>query len=235
MTFVQLIDCKTSRVDDMNRLLDAWVEATRGKRTATHALVGRDRSSSNHVVEIVEFPSYEEAMRNSNLPETDRIFQEMVALCDEMPQFTDLDVVRDEQLNKGTARKVFEEVLSTRDYAALEDHFHQDYVEHDPANPTGDLHGLEEARENLREQLDPFEPRFTVLGAAADGDLVSLRFQAVGRHVGPFMGIEATGRDFTLTGHVTFRFQDGKIAESWFNWDNARLLADIGLVDMPRP
>ena len=37
MTFVQLIDCRTSRFDEMNRLMDTWVEQTKGKRTATHA------------------------------------------------------------------------------------------------------------------------------------------------------------------------------------------------------
>ncbi len=98
MTFVQIIDCRTDRLDDLNRLMDAWVEATRGRRTASHALVGTDRSDPRHVVEVVEFPSYEEAMRNSDLPETDRIFREMVALCDAPPTFTDLDVVRDMQL-----------------------------------------------------------------------------------------------------------------------------------------
>lgn len=99
MTFVQLIDCRTSRLEEMNRLMDQWVEQTKGKRTATHAVVGKDRADASHVVEIVEFPSYEEAMRNSKLPETDRIFREMVALCDGAPTFTDLDVVRDERLN----------------------------------------------------------------------------------------------------------------------------------------
>ena len=98
MTFVQLIECRTDRFDEVNRLMDAWVEQTRGKRTATHAVVGRDRSDASHIVEIVEFPSYEEAMRNSKLPETDRIFREMVALCAEEPTFTDLDVVREERL-----------------------------------------------------------------------------------------------------------------------------------------
>ncbi len=108
MTFVQLIECRTSRLDEMNRLIDDWVEQTRGRRTATHAVVGTDRSDASHIVEVVEFGSYEDAMRNSNLPETDRIFQGMVALCDEMPTFTDLDVVRDEALSVDTVRRFFE-------------------------------------------------------------------------------------------------------------------------------
>jgi hypothetical protein len=98
MTFVQLIDGRTSRFDEMNQLMDTWVEKTNGKRTATRGVVGKDRSDANHFVEIVEFPSYEEAMKNSKMPETEQIFQEMVALCDGMPTFTDLDVVRDDKL-----------------------------------------------------------------------------------------------------------------------------------------
>ena len=42
MTFVQLIDCKTSHYDDMNRLMDTWVAATQGKRTATHSVIGKE-------------------------------------------------------------------------------------------------------------------------------------------------------------------------------------------------
>ena len=42
MTFVQLIDCKTSRFDEVDRLMDRWVEQTRGKRTATHDLVAEN-------------------------------------------------------------------------------------------------------------------------------------------------------------------------------------------------
>lgn len=99
MAFVQIIDCRTDRLDELNRLMDDWVARTRGKRTASHALVGTDRSDGRHVVEIVEFPSYEDAMRNSRLPETDRIFREMVALCEAPPTFTDLDVIRDQRLD----------------------------------------------------------------------------------------------------------------------------------------
>ncbi|MEU7298438.1 hypothetical protein AB0A76_35515 [Streptomyces exfoliatus] len=51
MTFVQVIACETSRADRLNRLMDAWLEATRGKRTATHPIVGRERGDATHAVE----------------------------------------------------------------------------------------------------------------------------------------------------------------------------------------
>ena len=49
-------------------------------------------------MEILEFPSHEEAMRNSVLPETNGIHERFVLLCAEPPRFVDLDVVREEQL-----------------------------------------------------------------------------------------------------------------------------------------
>src|SRR3954447_10884054 len=121
MTFVQIIDCKTSRFDDINRLIDTWVEQTKGKRTATHSLIGKDRSDASHFIEIVEFPSYEEAMRNSNLPETDQVFREMVALCDEMPTFVDLEVVRDEQLYTDAVRRLFDTLATAGELPPLND------------------------------------------------------------------------------------------------------------------
>ena len=92
MTFVQLIDCKTSKYDDMNRLMDSWADATQGRRTATHAVIGRDRSADGHYVEIVEFPSYEEAMANSTKPDTSEMAAEMAALCTSGPTYRNLDV-----------------------------------------------------------------------------------------------------------------------------------------------
>ena len=98
MSFVQIIDFKTDQPGEMNRLMDEWVERSQGKRTATHSIMGRDREESNHFVEIVEFPSYEEAMRNSSLPETNEMFERMSALCESPPSFTNLEVVREERL-----------------------------------------------------------------------------------------------------------------------------------------
>lgn len=42
---------------------------------------------------IVEFPSYEEAMRNSEMPETQRMAEQMAKLCNGPVEFLDLDVV----------------------------------------------------------------------------------------------------------------------------------------------
>lgn len=98
MNFVQLIEFKTRKRDELNRLMDEWEEATGGKRTAKRAVLAQDHEHPGNFYEFVEFPSYEEAMRNSQLPETDQISRKMRSICEEEPTFHNLDVVRAESL-----------------------------------------------------------------------------------------------------------------------------------------
>lgn len=98
MSFVQIIEFKTSRYDEIDKVMDEWLVATEGKRSPTHSLSCRDRDTDGVYVQIVEFPSYEVAMANSALPETGEFAQRMAELCDGPATFRNLDVVRDETL-----------------------------------------------------------------------------------------------------------------------------------------
>ncbi|WP_351226475.1 ester cyclase [Streptomyces sp. NPDC002133] len=231
MTFAQLIDCKTDRVDEFNRLLDAWIEQTEGRRTATHSLVATDRSDSTHVVELVEFPSYEEAMKNSNLPETDRIFRELVALCDDMPTFTDLEVIRDEQLNESACRRFFSEALPNGDAALLGELLTDDYVDHDPSNAE-DIVGMEGLRREVAVWRDGFDFGFAIDDQIADADRVCTRWTWTGLHKGEFMGVTATDQQVTMTGTTVQRCREGKICESWWQYDRLGLMGRLGVLEM---
>ena len=98
MSFVQIIEFTTSRADELNTVLDEWLERTQGKRTATRGVQTRDRDRANTYVQIVEFPSYEEAMANSELPDTAEVATRLAELCDGPPTFRNLDVTRDMQM-----------------------------------------------------------------------------------------------------------------------------------------
>jgi len=98
MPFIQIIEYKTSKIDELNAALDGWLEATKGKRASTRGAQTKDRDASNTYVQIVEFPSYEEAMANSNLPETGEFSAKLASLCDGPPTFRNLDVVREEMM-----------------------------------------------------------------------------------------------------------------------------------------
>ncbi|WP_434595172.1 ester cyclase [Streptomyces sp. A5-4] len=228
MKFVQIIDYKTEQSETMNQLMDRWVEQSKGKRTATHDIVGRDRSEANHYVEIVEFPSYEEAMKNSHLPETEQIFQEMVALCDGMPSFTDLDVVREEQLNAATARRFFHEVAVGGNFDAIDELFAADYRDHDIMKEEESTVGSDTIRSDVTGWRDAFDFTFSLDRQVSEGDDVVTLWTWSGTHKGDFMGIAPTGRECTMTGTTVFRFHDGMIQEGWWHFDAVGLMRQLG-------
>lgn len=94
MTFVQVIDMTTTRVAEIEELMGQWLAATEGRRSAQRSLLTKDRERPDTYVQVVEFPSYEEAMANSALPETAAFAQKLSALCVSGPTFRNLDVVR---------------------------------------------------------------------------------------------------------------------------------------------
>jgi quinol monooxygenase YgiN len=100
VSFLQIIEFTSSRVDELDALLDEWLERTQGKRTAIRGVQARDRDRDrpNTYVQIVEFPSYEAAMANSELPETAEVAARLAELCDGPPTFRNLDVARDMQM-----------------------------------------------------------------------------------------------------------------------------------------
>lgn len=69
-----------------------WATDASQQGTATRAHLCRDRDDPSAWEWIVEFPSYEAAMRNSQRPETDALFREFADLCSDEPAFRDLDV-----------------------------------------------------------------------------------------------------------------------------------------------
>jgi hypothetical protein len=75
MGFVQIIDFTTNRYDDVRKIMDDWTAATEGTRTTSRWMIGKDRDRALHYVQVVEFPSYAEAMRNNDLPQTKEFSQ----------------------------------------------------------------------------------------------------------------------------------------------------------------
>jgi hypothetical protein len=94
MTFIQIIDYQTTRGPEIEAMLDEWRDVTEGRRSTGSSVTCRDREHPDHYVTIVEFPSYEKAMENSNLPETRRFAARMGELCAGEPRFLNLDEVR---------------------------------------------------------------------------------------------------------------------------------------------
>jgi hypothetical protein len=98
MAFIQLIEIATTRPDEVEALVAKWREQTTGRRTAQRGTFTQDRERPNTYLQIVEFPSYEEAMANSELPETAALARRLEELCDGPMVFRNLDVRSVEEL-----------------------------------------------------------------------------------------------------------------------------------------
>ena len=98
MKFVQLIEFKTGDIEAFNRAVDEWRVKSAEFRTAGKAVQTRDRDNDRTYIQIVEFPSYEAAMENSNRPETGEFAARLSELCDGPATFRNLDVVWEEEL-----------------------------------------------------------------------------------------------------------------------------------------
>ena len=98
MAFVQVIEITTTKIAEIEELMSQWMAATQGRRSAHRSLLTKDRERADTYVQVVEFPSYEEAMANSALPETAAFAGQLSALCVSGPTFRNLDVVRADEL-----------------------------------------------------------------------------------------------------------------------------------------
>ncbi len=95
MAFVQIIEMRTKKYEELQALGDEFFAATEGKRTLQRSYVTRDRNDPDRYLILAFFDSYESAMENSNLPETAAFAEKQMALLDGPPTFHDLDVIED--------------------------------------------------------------------------------------------------------------------------------------------
>ena len=94
-SFVQIMQLQTSKIDEIRVAVDEWQKATDSKRTVERTAVCKDRDNPGRYSIIVFFDSYEDAVKNSSLPETDALSKKTTALSDSPPTFVNLDIVEE--------------------------------------------------------------------------------------------------------------------------------------------
>ena len=97
MAFVQIVEFTTDDIDKVRQIDEKWTAATEGKRSARRQIITHDRNQPNRYLALIFFDSYESAMENSNLPETQE-FSALYANATDSVAFHDLDVIADEEL-----------------------------------------------------------------------------------------------------------------------------------------
>jgi hypothetical protein len=97
MTFVQIIEFRTNKLEDVRSGGEEYERALAGKHRVRRRVVAEDRDDPGRYFLMAFFDTYEEAMENSAMPETDALAKRMIELVDGFPTFYDLDILEERQ------------------------------------------------------------------------------------------------------------------------------------------
>ena len=135
--------------------------------------------------------------------------------------------------NKATARR-FYEAWTSGDLDAYDEILASDAKDHDTQNPNAATLGPDGTRLTVEMYRAAFpDSRFEIEQQFAEGDYVITRWTARGTNDGEMMGMPATGKTVAVGGISIDRFEDGKIVESWTNWDTLGMMQQLGVVPQP--
>lgn len=127
--------------------------------------------------------------------------------------------------NKEIARQLIERVFVRQDETAIDELISPAFLPHTfgPMAP-----GREGLREGMRRAgAGVSEPRFEIHDMIAEGDQVAVRLTTTARHTGPFMGIEPTGKRYSIDEIHIFRIVDGQLLEHWHQFDKLSLMDQL--------
>jgi len=90
-----------------------------------------------------------------------------------------------------------------------------------------DLDALEQNAQRVR-SLFP-NGQFTVDDVVSNGDKAAAHWTMTATHTAPVAGVAPTGKPIVNHGVVFYRFENGKIAELWFQIDQVGVLQQLGV------
>ena len=135
--------------------------------------------------------------------------------------------------NKAVVRRFIEEVWNSGNLDVIDELIAENHVDHDPAQAGGPG-----GRQGVRAFVEMYrsaypDTRIELGELIAEGDFVAGPWTATGTHQGELMGIAPTGRSIKITGMGMDRVRDGRIVESWGNYDSLGMLAQLGAIPAP--
>ena len=99
---------------------------------------------------------------------------------------------------------------------------------HGTSERGGDLHGPEGFIGLHERLLDAFpDINIQVQDCIGEGDLIAVRWTATMHHRGNGLGMEASGAEVQITGMGFARILNGKVLETWDNWDKLAMFQQI--------
>jgi steroid delta-isomerase-like uncharacterized protein len=138
------------------------------------------------------------------------------------------------EANKALVRRFIEEVFVASRPDAVDELVADDFTPHSWPGVGPGREPLKQAQQRISQGLA--DARMTIAEMIAEGDLVAVRLTSHGRHTGEFMGMPASGQEYTIGEIHIFRVRDGKVAEHWSEADMLGMLRQLGAMpeSMPR-
>jgi predicted ester cyclase len=129
--------------------------------------------------------------------------------------------------NLDISRDFLEGAWNRRDMSVIDKYVDPNCINHDP---TGDVIGIEGSKAFVKTFTTAFpDVRCTIHNAWEDGDTVTLEVSFNGTHQGELMGVPATGNKVNVDVTITDRHENGKIVESWGEWDPNDMMQQLGV------
>jgi len=75
--------------------------------------------------------------------------------------------------------------------------------------------------------------QFKLEDVFGSGDKVAARWTMRGKHTGDHLGVAASGKVVEIRGISIITIRGGKLVEGWDNWDQLKMMQEIGAVEVP--
>jgi predicted ester cyclase len=127
--------------------------------------------------------------------------------------------------NKEVARQLIDRVFVHQEDAAIDELVAHDFLPHTfgpmPPGREGLRAGMKRAGAGVS------DAKFEIHDLIAEGDRVVARLTTTARHTGTFMGIEPTGRRYSIDEIHIFRIRAGQVVEHWHEFDKMALMQQL--------
>jgi steroid delta-isomerase-like uncharacterized protein len=135
--------------------------------------------------------------------------------------------------NKALIQRFVGEAFNRGNLDVVDEIYAPGYVGHTAGFP-GQTPGPEGVKEFIELYRSAFPDLHTTIeDIVAEGHTVAYRWTAVGTHQGELLGIPPSSNHVELTGITIERIEDGKIVETYNNFDQLGMMRQIGAIPTP--
>jgi steroid delta-isomerase-like uncharacterized protein len=139
-----------------------------------------------------------------------------------------------EEQNKQVALRFTEQIWNNGNLDQIGEFVATNHKNHPTASAPDFGQGLQAFSQLVSMYRTAFpDTKLTIEDQIAEGDLVVTRWTASGTHRGELFGVPPTGNQVKVTGIFIDRISDGKIVESWGEYDALGMMQQVGAIPAP--